>query len=53
MPELMSEHNVYPDIWDEEDKDGLFNFIWQHFENMIRFYRAASDVGDAMLLHIA
>ena len=53
MPELMSEHNVYPDIWDEEDKDGLFDYVWQHYEHMVQFYRAAADAGDAMLLHIA
>ncbi len=52
MPEVMCEYNVYPAIWDEEDKDALFDYVWEHCERMVRFYRAAADAGDAMLLHI-
>lgn len=53
VPESMSAHNVYPSIWDEEDKDALFDYVWRHFEDTVRFYRAAAGDGDALLLHLA
>jgi Domain of unknown function (DUF1877) len=52
VPDLMAKHSVYPDIWAEDDKDGLFDYVWQHFEQMVRFYRAAADDGDAVLLYL-
>ncbi|MEK6239387.1 MAG: YfbM family protein, partial [Planctomycetales bacterium] len=52
LPDLMSEHHVYPGDWDEEDQEWLFNYVWSHFENMVEFYQAAAEDGDAVLLHL-
>ena len=53
VPELMSENNIYPGIWDDDDSDGLFEYVWQHYEPMVEFYRSAARGGDAVLLHLA
>ena len=53
LPELMSEHKVYPDIWDEEDRDALFDYVWERYEHMVCFYLQAAAHGDGMLLHVA
>ena len=41
LPDLMADYNVYPEIWDEKDTEGLFNYVWGHFQTMVQFYRVA------------
>jgi hypothetical protein len=52
IPELMSEKHVYPDFWNEDSADALFDYVWQHYEDMVQFYRSAAYGGDAVLLHL-
>src|SRR5439155_15847343 len=52
MPELMTEYNVYPDIWDRPERDENFEYIWGWYERMVKFYREAAAQGEGMLLHV-
>ena len=52
-PELMAKYNVYPDIWDrEEEWDENFEYVWQWYEGLVRFYQEAAANGEGMLLHL-
>ena len=52
-PDLMTKHNVYPNIWDrEEEAEENFEYVWQWYEGLVSFYREAADNGEGMLLHL-
>ena len=53
MPELMTEFNIYPGLWDrKEDVEWNFEYVWQWYEGLVRFYREAAAKGEGMLLHL-
>jgi hypothetical protein len=52
-PELMAKYNVYPDIWErEEERDANFEYVWQRYEGLVKFYQQAAANGEGMLLHL-
>jgi hypothetical protein len=52
-PELMAKYNVYPDIWDrEEAREENFEYVWQWYEGLVKFYQEAAANGEGMLLHL-
>jgi hypothetical protein len=53
VPDLMAKYNVYPDIWDREDeKEENFEYVWQGYEGLVKFYQEAAAKGEGMLLHL-
>lgn len=53
MPELMAKYNVYPDIWDrEEEKEENFEYVWEWYEDLVKFYQEAAANDEGMLLHL-
>ncbi|MCZ7645724.1 MAG: YfbM family protein [Planctomycetota bacterium] len=53
MPNLMTKHNVYPNIWDrEEDYEENFEYVWEWYKGLVEFYQEAAAKGEGMLLHI-
>jgi hypothetical protein len=52
-PELMATHNVYPSIWDRGgEAERNFDYVWQWYQGLVKFYREAAAIGEGMLLHL-
>jgi hypothetical protein len=44
---VMMEKEIYPEIWEEGEQS--FNYLYENFEKMKRFYKVASDKGNAVI----
>ena len=42
-PSSFSKAEIYPDIWNNEEKDDLFNEMVQHYTNLLSFYKKALE----------
>jgi hypothetical protein len=52
-PELMTEHNVYPETWDREDqREWNFGWIQGYFQEMTDYYADATSKGNAIFEYL-
>ena len=42
-PSSFRKAEIYPDVWDDEEKDDLFNELVQHYTNLLSFYKKALE----------
>ncbi|GKX57249.1 hypothetical protein SOASR030_33610 [Leminorella grimontii] len=51
-PRTLDEENIYPDIWQSENKDSLFEELEQALEQLIHFYQQCLKDGSHVLVTI-
>lgn len=52
-PDLMTEYNVYPGVWDRDDEtEWNFQWIQEHFRSMVDYYAEAAANGNAILEYL-
>jgi len=49
-PDAMTRLDVYPGVMWARDRDAAFDYLWEYFTQMVAFYRATAERGEALLL---
>lgn len=52
-PKRMNELDVYPNIWEQEDKNELFTYLEEYFLKIQNFYQQAAWSKEAIVIEIA
>lgn len=47
----MAKNKIYT-IIEDEDEDGMFEYVWGHFESLKDFYSKAAEMGKCLLFYI-
>lgn len=50
--ERMKEDEIYP-VTEDEDKEGFFSYVYQHFQALKEFYKSTSESGKNLIFYIS
>ncbi len=50
-PKAMQEAEIYPEIWENDEDDGL-DYVLSYYESVVRYYLEAAEKNQAMLLFL-